>query len=320
VKMDGERSIVLAIVGPTASGKSAIAMILAERLGGEVVSADSMQVYRGMDIGTAKPPREVLARVPHHLIDIMDPTENCTAAVYQVYAREAIEDVMVRGRLPIVAGGTGLYVSAALDNLHFPQTQEASDVRQRLQAEAEELGAFKMHVRLREIDPIGAANIHVNNVRRVIRALEVYELTGKKYSEVSGAFKQRKSLFDAFFIGIAYDRDELKRRITVRTNKMIERGWVEETRKLFSGDKTISRNASQAIGYTTLKKYIEGHITKEDAVEEINKATSAYAKRQMTWFKADPRVVWFEPDADMGAVELADEVILYLKSIGKGAT
>ncbi len=318
--MAGEDSFVLAIVGPTASGKSAVAMILAERLGGEVVSADSMQVYRGMDIGTAKPPAVVRDRVPHHLIDIMDPSENCSAAVYQDYARAAIEDIIARGKLPIVAGGTGLYVSAALDNLHFPQTQEASEVRTKLQAEAEQLGAFELHSRLRDIDPIAASNIHVNNTRRVIRALEVYELTGKKYSDLAGSFKKRSSLYDTVFIGIAYDKEELKRRIAVRTRRMIENGWVEETRLLFAGDRQISRNAAQAIGYVTLKQYIDGHLTMEEAVDKIIKATSSYAKRQMTWFRADPRIVWIEPGAAEGAEEIADEVLLYLKSNRKGVS
>ncbi|MFA5867737.1 MAG: tRNA (adenosine(37)-N6)-dimethylallyltransferase MiaA [Actinomycetota bacterium] len=313
-------SLVLAIVGPTASGKSAVAMILAERLGGEVVSADSMQVYRGMDIGTAKPPTEVRERVRHHLIDIMDPSENCTAALFQSLARAAIEDIIERGKIPIIVGGTGLYVSAAVDNLHFPQTQETSEVRMRLQEEAEELGAFKLHSRLREIDPVGASNIHVNNTRRVIRALEVYELTGKKYSDVAGSFKKRRSLYDTVFMGLDYEKEELKRRIAVRTNRMIEKGWVEETRQLFAGDRLISRNAAQAIGYATLKQYIDGHLTMDEAVEQVIKTTSAYAKRQMTWFKADPRVVWLEPDVKDGAAELADEVVLYLKSIGKGVS
>ncbi len=318
--MAGEEPFVLAIVGTTASGKSAVSMILAERLGGEVVSADSMQVYRGMDIGTAKPPPEIRERVPHHLIDIMDPSESCTAALYQEFAREAIGDITGRGKIPIIVGGTGLYVSAAVDNLHFPQTQEASEERHKLQEELEEIGAFKMHCRLREIDPVGASNIHVNNTRRVIRALEVYELTGQKYSDVAGAFKKRRSLYDTIFIGLAYDKEELKRRIAVRTTRMIERGWVDETRKLFSEDRHVSRNAAQAIGYKTLKQYIDGHLTMEEAVETIVKETTAYAKRQMTWFKADPRIVWLELETEEGAAEIADEVILYLKSIGKGVS
>lgn len=310
--MAGEGSFVLAIVGPTASGKSDVARILAERLDGEVVSADSMQVYRGMDIGTSKQPLSLRARVPHHLIDIMEPAENCTAALFQEYARGAIENIIARGKLPVVTGGTGLYVSAALDNLHFPQTQEASEIRQRLLEEEEELGALKLHLRLKEIDPEAASSIHVNNVRRVIRALEVHELTGKKYSDVAGAFKKRQSLYDTVFIGIAYDKEELKRRIAVRTKRMIEQGWVEETRQLFAQDRYLSRNAAQAIGYTTLKQYIDGRLTREEAVDRIIGATTAYAKRQMTWFKADPRVVWLKPEENEGAPELADKVILYL--------
>jgi tRNA dimethylallyltransferase len=308
----------LAIVGPTASGKSAVAIALAERLDGEIVSADSMMVYRGMDIGTAKPPLKLRQSAPHHLIDILEPSEDCSAALYQRLAAKTITDIFKRGRLPVVVGGTGLYVSAALDDLTFPTVSDTREVRRRLEKEADELGEYEMHSRLNKIDPVAAASINVKNVRRVIRALEVYELTGHKFSESAGAFKKRQSVYDTVFIGIDYDRDELKRRIRVRTERMLEHGWVDEVRRLYSSEKGLSATASQAIGYKTLNDYINGRLTKEEAVENINRMTSAYAKRQMTWFNADSRVVWLKPAPEEGPTELADRVILYLKSNGRG--
>lgn len=317
--MVADERFVPAIVGPTASGKSATAIALAERINGEIVSADSMMVYRGMDIGTAKPPLKLRQNIPHHLIDILDPWEDCSAALYQRRAAKAISDIFKRGRPPIVVGGTGLYVSAALDDLTFPTASDTREVRRRLENEAAELGEYEMHTRLNKIDPAAAVAINVKNVRRVIRALEVYELTGRKFSESAGAFKKRQAVYDnVVLIGVDYDREELKRRIRVRTERMMEHGWVDEVRRLYSSEQGLSATASQAIGYKTLNKYIDGRLTREEAVEKINRTTAAYAKRQMTWFNADSRVVWLKPKPEEGPTELADRVILYLKSKGIG--
>jgi tRNA dimethylallyltransferase len=304
---------VLAIVGPTASGKSAIAIRLAERLGGEIVSADSMMVYRGMDIGTAKPPPLLRDRIPHRMIDIVDPEIDFSVAEYQPQARAAIEDIASRGLLPIVVGGTGLYVSGAVDNLRFPTDGGTSYLREKLKAEADEFGSFHLHEKLQRLDPAAASSIHINNVRRVIRALEVYELTGEKYSEAGTGFKSRKAVYDVAFAGIEYGRDELYRRINVRTDRMLLNGWADEVRRLFADGRVISKTAAKAIGYLQLKKHIDGEITIEAAADLIKIATRRYAKRQMTWFNADQRITWFRPMAGPDADDPADAIELFLR-------
>lgn len=311
--MNRPAQIIAAIVGPTASGKSAVAIDIARRLDGEIVSADSMMVYRGLDIGTAKPPEALRRQVPHHMIDIVEPTEDFSAAQYQPLARAAIYDITARGRLPLITGGTGLYVSAALDDMSFPATDATNATRQKLQMDADELGAYQMHKRLAEVDPSAAMSIHPNNVRRTIRALEVYELTGRKFSEAAGSFKKRRYVNDTVTIGIAYPKDELMRRIDVRTIKMIERGWVKEAETLFYGGRSISRTAGQALGYRELRDHLMGLASLEQTVERIRLATRHYAKRQMTWFKADLRIEWVEGRAGEGAAELADKVELIIR-------
>lgn len=309
---------VLAIVGPTASGKSAIAIRLAERLGGEIVSADSMMVYRGMDIGTAKPPSILRDRIPHHMIDIIDPENDFSVAEYQPQARAAIENISSRGLLPIVVGGTGLYVSGAVDNLRFPTDGGASYLREKLKAEADEIGPFRMHEKLKALDPEAASSIHINNVRRIIRALEVYELTGEKYSEAGTGFKSRKAVYDVLFAGIEYDRDELYRRINVRTDRMLLNGWVEETGRLFAEGRIISKTAAKAIGYAQIKRHLDGEMTIEAAADLIKTVTRRYAKRQMTWFNADQRITWFRPMAGPDADDPADAIELFLRTTKKG--
>ncbi len=311
--MNRPAQIIAAIVGPTASGKSAVAIDIARRLDGEIVSADSMMVYRGLDIGTAKPPEALRRQVPHHMINIVEPTEDFSAAQYQPLARAAIYDITARGRLPLITGGTGLYVSAALDDMSFPATDATNATRQKLQMDADELGAYQMHKRLAEVDPSAAMSIHPNNVRRTIRALEVYELTGRKFSEAAGSFKKRRYVNDTVTIGIAYPKDELMRRIDVRTIKMIERGWVKEAETLFYGGRSISRTAGQALGYRELRDHLMGLASLEQTVERIRLATRHYAKRQMTWFKADLRIEWVEGRAGEGAAELADKVELIIR-------
>lgn len=306
--------LIVAIVGPTASGKSAVAIDLARRLEGEIVSADSMMVYRGMDIGTAKPPVALRRQIPHHLIDVVEPTEEFSAALYQPLARAAIYDIAARGRLPLVTGGTGLYVSAALDDMSFPAADSTAKVRERLQAEADQMGAYFIHQKLAATDPSAAMSIHPNNVRRIIRALEVYELTGRKFSEISGSFKRRRYMKNGTVtVGIAFDRDELWRRIDVRTVKMMDRGWIKEAEALFYGGQTFSRTAAQALGYRQLRDHLMGLATLEQTVERIRLATRHYAKRQMTWFRADPRIIWVDAHAGMDATDLADKVELIIR-------
>jgi tRNA dimethylallyltransferase len=314
--MAGDQPKILAIVGPTASGKSAAAVELADSFGGEIVSADSMMVYKGMNIGTAKPPQAVRARIPHHCIDIVDPKHEFSVAEYQMVARRAIKGLVEAGKRPIVVGGTGLYVSAAIDNLVFPTTTDTTVVRQMLLAEAEEKGGFYLHDRLRQVDPAAAVAIHPNNIRRVVRALEVFQLTGERFSEANKGFKARRSLFDVMFVGIAYEKAELDRRIHVRTNRMLQHGWIEETAALFAPNRQIGKTAAKAIGYEQVRQHIAGVLTLAEAADKIESATRRYAKRQMTWFNADKRITWIKPEPGMNARETAHEIELYIKMEG----
>ncbi|MFH1736802.1 MAG: tRNA (adenosine(37)-N6)-dimethylallyltransferase MiaA [Actinomycetota bacterium] len=304
---------VVAIVGATASGKSEAAIILAERVNGEIVSADSMQVYRGLDIGTAKPDAATQARVPHHLIDILDLTGEFSAAAFQTAARRDIKEIHNSGRLPIVVGGTGLYVSAALDNMSFPRTGQTSSVRARLEKDAARLGSEGLYARLKSVDPKAASIIHPNNIRRIVRALEVCELTGRPFSEAAGGFKNRQSVYDTTFVGIKRASEDLRQRIDRRVDRMLKDGWAEEAANVMSGRGRISRTAERALGYKEALAYARGELTLTEATARIKKVTWAYARRQMTWFRADSRIFWIAAGRDEGAETLAGRVEWYLK-------
>jgi len=284
---------VQAVVGPTGVGKTALAEELAVRLGGEIVSADSMQVYRGMDVGTAKPaPGE--RRVPYHCLDLAEPGEPFSAALYQVAAREAISDIAGRGALPILCGGTGLYVRAALDDWDFPAGDQAENpVRKHYEAFAHEHGAEELHRLLAARDPAAAALIHPNNTRRVVRALEMLE-QGVSYAEQHAGLERHASLYDARFLGLTMDRAELYRRIDARVDRMLEEGLVEEVRSLLSAGLREALTAAQAIGYKEIVPVVESRAPLEDAADAIKQASRRYAKRQLTWFRADPRVRWLD--------------------------
>jgi len=284
---------VLAVVGPTAVGKTALAEALAARLSGEIVSADSMQVYRRMDIGTAKPPVDE-RRVPYHCIDLVEPGEPFSAALFQRAARRAIADITSRGGLPVLAGGTGLYVRAALDPMRFPSgAQQANPVRERWEAYAAEHGAEALHVLLAERDPDSAAAIHPNNVRRVVRALEMAE-EGVSYAEHLAGLSVRESVYDARFIGLTMQRELLYERVDARVDRMIAQGLLGEVVDLLANGLREALTATQAIGYKELVPVVEGTASLDDAIAAIKQATRRYAKRQLTWFRADPRVIWLD--------------------------
>lgn len=283
---------VVAVVGPTGVGKSALAESLAQRLGGEIVSADSMQVYRGMDIGTAKvPPAE--RRVPYHCIDLADPGTPFSAAMYQQHARRAIDDIVARGRVPVLCGGTGLYVRAALDDMRFPSGEIASPTREEIEALAERLGPEGLHAHLARIDPASAALIHPNNVRRTVRALEM-AAHGVSYAEQASRFSVRTSVYQTVFIGLVMRRDLLYAAIDARVDAMLEAGLLDEVRALLERGYREALTARQAIGYKELVPVIEKGAPLEQAAAAIKQATRRYAKRQLTWFRADPRVRWID--------------------------
>jgi len=284
---------VLAVVGPTAVGKTALAEELAARLGGEIVSADSMQIYRSMDIGTAKPP-PAQRRVPYHCLDLAEPGEAFSAALFQVAAREAIADIALRGKLPVVAGGTGLYVRAALDAMEFPAGDQVGNAtRARYEKFAAEYGAEALHALLAERDPASAAAVHANNVRRVVRALEMAD-EGVTYAEQRAGFSARTSVYDARFIGLTMDRARLYQRVDERVDAMVAAGLLDEVRRLLDAGLRDALTASQAIGYKEFVPVIEGESSLEEAVSAVKQASRRYAKRQLTWFNADPRIRWVD--------------------------
>lgn len=298
----------LVIVGPTAVGKTAIAIQLAQRLNGEIISADSMQVYRGMDIGTAKPTLEEQAGVPHHMIDIVDPGEAFTVADFQKMAREKIDEVSARGRLPILAGGTGLYVRAVIDPYNFIPADTDWNLRARLRQQAREAGLESLYKWLSGVDPIAAQRIHPNDERRIIRALEVYQTTGHPLSFWEQHTDQSPR-YDLLMVGLHRPRAELYERINRRVDLMLEQGLLEEASKLLEQGLDEKFIARQAIGYKEFFAYLRGEESLEEATEKLKQGTRRYAKRQLTWFRADRRIQWVEVGENRTIYEVVNEIL-----------
>jgi tRNA dimethylallyltransferase len=279
---------VVAIVGATAVGKTELSLRVAEKLGTEIVSVDSMQVYRGMDIGTAKPDAEMRARVPHHMLDLFDPSHDVAVSEFQEGARSAIQDITARGRVPMLVGGSGLYYRAVVDDLSFPPRRE--DVRKRLEEEVEELGPEALFARLQELDPTAASKIEPGNARRTVRALEVIEITGRPFSE-NVTWDSYDSIYELNAIGVTRPREELYARIAGRVDDMLANGLEDEVRRVATGG--MSRTARQALGY---RQVLECDA---DAVrDEIVRATKRFARRQESWFRADPRIRWIDLNSE----------------------
>lgn len=310
---DRARPAVLAIVGPTCVGKTGTAENLAVRLNGQIVSADSMQVYRGMDIGTAKPAPE-RRRVPYHCIDLIAPGTPYSAALFQRDARAAIDLIAAVGGLPIVCGGTGLYVRAALDDWEFPAGACATPARLRLEALANELGADALHARLAQVDPAAAAAIHPNNVRRVVRALEMAE-HGRSYAEQAERFSERSSWYPTTIVGLTMRRSELYAHIEERVDAMLDAGLLSEVAGLLAAGYRDALTASQAIGYKELVPVLEGTSTLSKASAAIKQATRRYAKRQSAWFRADPRIRWLDVTGLSAAERIAGALELLESSL-----
>jgi tRNA dimethylallyltransferase len=298
---------VVAVVGPTATGKSDLAVELALKLDGEVVNADSMQLYRGMDVGTAKPTDGERRGVPHHLLDVWDVRVAANVADYQRLVRPQLLELASRGRLAVLVGGSGLYVRAALDDLAFPGTDEA--VRTRLEAELAEVGAAVLHARLAAVDPAAAAAILPSNGRRVVRALEVVETTGRSFTASlpdPGAYA-----VPAVQLGLTLDRATLDARIEARVDRMWEQGLVDEVRRLVADGLREGRTASRALGYAQVLRHLDGECTEEEARAETVRATRRFARRQESWFRRDPRVHWLSgAAADRGELSSAALALL----------
>jgi tRNA dimethylallyltransferase len=282
---------VLAVVGPTATGKSELAVALAQRLGGEVINADSMQLYAGMDIGTAKLEPAARGGVTHHLLDVWPVTRSASVSQYQTMARAAIAEIHARGRTPVLVGGSGLYVRGALDRLEFPG--ESEPIRARLYAELAELGPQRLHARLAELDPAAAASILPSNGRRIARALEVIELTGRPFTATMPGFE---SIYDSVQIGL--DRADLDERVGLRVHRMMAQGLLDEVRALLPAGLRGSPTAGKALGYQQLLACLDadGAVTGDldAAVRATVQATRKFARRQRRWFRRDPRVRWFD--------------------------
>ena len=279
------------IVGATATGKSELSLQLAERLNGEIVNADSMQLYRGMDIGTAKLSPQERRGITHHLIDVLDVNQDASVAEYQGWARSKIDELLGSGKSVIVVGGTGLYVKAILDELNFPDTDP--EVRARLSEEADRIGGGAMHERLGKLDPAAAAAIPKENIRRVVRALEVIEITGKPFT--ANLPRAGASYYpEAKQFGLVMERDDLKERIDRRVDLMWSEGFVGEVRALIEQGITTGKTAKAALGYNQTISFLEGRISEAEAKEETKRATRAYARRQETWFSRDARIKWLK--------------------------
>ena len=290
------------ILGPTGVGKSDVAVEVALRIDGEVVNADSQLVYRHLDIGTAKPTAEIRSTIPHHLIDVVDPDGEFHAARYRDLALQAIEAISLRGKRAIVCGGTGLYLRALVQGL-FAGPGKNADIRKRLEEEAEKKGSNILYERLREVDPEATQWIHPNDLYRIVRALEVFELTGKGISFWHKAHGFVESAFDVLKIGLNRERQELYDLINRRCDEMIARGFVEEVKLLEERGYSLDLPALQSVGYRQIGMYLRGQLSLDEGVTFIKRDTRHLAKRQLTWFRADKEIKWFHPERELGKIE-----------------
>ena len=285
----------IVVCGPTASGKTAVSVELAKRYNGEVVSADSMQIYKGLNIATAKPDKSEMQGIPHHLIDFLEPDKSFSVADYVKMAKETINDIHSRNKMPVLCGGTGLYISSLVENVRFDDTGSDDAIRERLSREAKELGNHALWERLAQVDPETAQNVHENNLPRVIRALEVYELTGVKLSQHKINSRTEGSAYNACIIGLTgADRDFLYNRINQRVDVMLQKGLVQECREVY--DSGGLKTAHQAIGFKELIPFFKGECSLEECVDKIKLESRHYAKRQLTWFRKLNGVNWVNID------------------------
>lgn len=282
------KTFIVVVCGPTASGKTKLAVDLAKEFNGEIISADSMQIYKGMNIASAKPTEEEKEGIPHHLMDFLDPRCGYSVADYVIEARRLISDITARGKLPIICGGTGLYINAVVDNIEFDDTGSDPGYREELKAIAREKGNGAVLEMLREIDPESAERLHENNLSRVIRALEVYHLSGRTMTEIQAESRKNPSPYEPCMLMIDWDREVLYDRINRRVDIMLEKGLLEEAMEFFTHEDYVT--ASQAIGYKELKPYFDGEKELSECVEHLKQETRKYAKRQLTWFRKDSRI------------------------------
>jgi len=292
VKILDLKQKLLVIIGPTAVGKTKLSIEMAKRYNGEIISGDSMQIYRGMDIGTAKIKPEEMEGIPHHLIDIKEPTENFSVAEFQHLVRAKIDEIVQKGKLPIIAGGTGLYIQSVIYDYQFSDVPGDETYRLMLEERVKEIGNEALYKELMEVDPESASQIHPNNIRRVIRALEIFHLTGKTMQEFQST-QQPDLLYDTAIIGLTMEREKLYERINYRVDIMVEEGLIEEVKRLYQQGLRDCQSI-QAIGYKEIFTYFDGKMSLEEAIANLKQNSRRYAKRQLTWFRNKMDVVWFD--------------------------
>ena len=288
----------IVITGPTASGKTALSVRLAKEIGAEIVNADSMQIYKYMDIGTAKPTVDEREGVPHHLIDIVNPDELFSVARYCECAKEAIDDIHSRGKIAVMVGGTGLYVDSLVNNIQFSETEPDEEYRKSLEDDAEKLGNEYIYEKLKTIDPQSAAKIAVQDTKRIIRALEVYHVTGKTITWHNEQSRSVPSPYNTTMFAISMDREALYDKINRRVDVMLELGLVDEVKKILSMGVDEKATSMQAIGYKEIVGYLKGEISLEKAADDIKQGSRRYAKRQLTWFRRNNNINWIENDVE----------------------
>ena len=291
-----ERKPLIILTGPTAAGKTNLSLSLAKAVGGEILSADSMQVYRHMDIGSAKIGREQMGNVAHHLIDVLEPWEEFHVVRFQELCRESMKGIYERGHIPILTGGTGFYIQAVVKDIDFTENEENAKFRQEMEALAEKEGAAALHARLQAADPEAAAAIHENNVKRTIRALEYHMLTGQKISEHNEAEKKKESPYRFCYFVLNEERSRLYERIDRRVDEMLEKGLVREVLQLKEMGCRREMVSMQGLGYKEILDYLDGECSLEEAVYRIKRDTRHFAKRQLTWFRREPDVIWVEKE------------------------
>lgn len=292
--MKGKPLIIL--TGPTAAGKTKLSIELAKAVDGEIISADSMQVYQHMDIGSAKIRPDEMQGIKHYLVDILEPTQDFNIVLFQQYAKEAIAEIYAKGKIPILAGGTGFYIQSVLYDIDFHENGEDTAIRQELEQIAKQQGADYLHEMLCQIDPKAAEAIHANNVKRVIRAIEFYRQTGKKISEHNDAEREKQSAYDSSYFVLTDIRERLYANIDKRVDKMIEEGLVDEVKMLVNMGCKRDSTAMQGLGYKEILSYLAEECSLEEAVYKIKRDTRHFAKRQLTWFRRERNVIWIEKD------------------------
>lgn len=304
-----QKKPLVVLTGPTAVGKTKASIELAKSIGGEIISADSMQVYRYMDIGSAKISKEEMEGIPHYLVDVLDPREDFHVVKFQEMAKDAMEKIYSHGHIPILVGGTGFYIQALVYDIDFTNNDEDTSIRQKLEAFADQEGPAALHERLRKVDPKSAELIHANNKKRVIRALEFFEQTGKPISEHNETEKAKESPYDFRYFVLTDDRQRLYNRIDQRVDLMIEKGLVEEVKGLRVMGCTKDMVSMQGLGYKEILEYLDGEISLEAAIYKIKRDTRHFAKRQLTWFRRERQVIWLNKESYQTEEALIEDMI-----------